>query len=95
MAKRMYVQFCRIDELETWEPELAEKLKKEGYVFHQGVKYRLQKDRRYVERIDAFLCKHPEPDNSSIAEPNQEKHLAKLIGFGPNQKKLLEVANQK
>ncbi len=91
MAKRMYVQFCRLDELETWEPELAKKLKKDNYVFLDGVKYRLT-PRGYVERIDAFLCKHPDARNKSLSEPTQEKHLAKLIGQPLNQTRLLEVS---
>jgi len=90
MAKRMYCQFCRIDELEEWEPELAKRLKKEGYVFLDGVKYRLT-PRGYVERLDAFLCKHPESTNKSLAEPDQEKHLAKLIHQSLNQTRLLEA----
>ena len=93
MAKRMYTQFCRLDELETWEPELASLLKKEGYAFIDDVKYHLTK-RGYVERLDAFLCKHPESTNRSLAEPDQEKHLAKFIHQPLNQTKLLEVANQ-
>ncbi len=88
MAKRLYTQFCRLDELEPWEPELFEELKKEGFAFHDGVKYRLTK-RGYVERLDAFLCKHPEPWNRSLAEPDQEKHLAKLIGQPLNQTRLV------
>lgn len=89
MAKRMYTQFCRLDELECWEPELAKKLKEEGFVFLDGVKYRLTK-RGYVERLDAFLCKHPEKTNKSLAEPDQEKHLAKLIHQPLNQRLLFE-----
>ena len=90
MAKRMYVQFCRFDELETWEPELAKKLKEEKYMFQDGVKYRLT-PRGYVEKIDAFLCKHPNPENKSLSEPTQEKHLAKLISQPLCQRKLLEM----
>jgi len=90
MAKRLYTQFCRLDELEPWEPELFRRLKEEGFVFQNGVKYRLTK-RGYVERLDAFLCKHPEPTNKSVAEPDQEKHLARLIGQPLNQRKLLDV----
>jgi len=82
MAKRLYVQYCRIDELMTWNPDLAKELQQKKYVFKDGVKYKL-KPNGYIERIDAFLCAHPEPDNPSIAEPHCEKHKAKLIGYDP------------
>jgi len=82
MAKRLYVQYCRIDELEFWDQELAKELKEKKYVFKDGVKYKLT-PKDYVEKIDAFLCAHPEPDNPSISEPHFEKHKAKLIGYNP------------
>jgi len=88
MAKRLYVQYCRIDELIEWEPELAKELQEKKYVFKNGVKYKLTL-KGYVERIDAFLCAHPEPNNPSISEPHFEKHKAKLIGYNPKfQRKL-------
>ena len=82
MAKRLYVQYCRIDELEFWDQDLAKELKEKKYVFKDGVKYKLT-PKDYVEKIDAFLCAHPEPDNPSISEPHFEKHKAKLIGYNP------------
>jgi hypothetical protein len=98
MAKRLYVQYCRIDEFELWYPKLAKELKnaplgknESRYLFNNGVKYKLTK-KGYVERIDAFLCAHPEPENPSISEPHFEKHKAKLIGYNPKfQTRLLDV----
>jgi hypothetical protein len=85
----MYVQYCRIDELKDWDLKLADELSaqpedKKGnrYLCINNVKYRLKKN-GYVERIDVFLCAHPEPGNPSIAEPHFEKHKAKLIGYDP------------
>ena len=87
---RLYEQYCRIDELETWEPELAKEIAEKKYVFKDGIKYRINKD-NMVLRIDAFLCANPDPNNRSIVEPNKEKHLVKLIGQPLNQTKLLEI----
>jgi hypothetical protein len=102
MAKRLYVQYCRIDELRDWYPDLAKELEAQPfgknnsrYLFKDGVKYKLTK-KDYVERIDAVLCAHPEPDNSSVAEPNFEKHKARLIGYNPKiQRKLFDAITSK
>jgi len=93
---RLYEQYCRLDELETWEPELAKELTesahvlKEKYVYKDGVKYRINED-DMVLRIDAFLCANPDPTNRSIVEPNKEKHKARVIGRKRFQSRLLEV----
>lgn len=89
MAKRLYVDYCRIDELADWEPQLAKDLIEKKYVFKDGVKYKLTV-KGYVERIDAFLCAHPEPNNQSLSEPYFEKHKVKWIKQKPNQRRLLE-----
>jgi len=80
MALRLYVQYCHIEELDSFEPEVAAALRKSEnhYLFKDGIKYRLN-PQGYVDRVDAFLCAHPEPDNPSISEPQKEKHKAKLI----------------
>jgi hypothetical protein len=95
MAKRLYVQYCRIDELMDWEPELAKELQQKKYVFKNGVKYKLT-PKDYVERIDAFLCAHPEPENPSLSEPHFEKHKAKLIKRNPRfQSSLYDIITEK
>lgn len=86
MALRLYVQYCHIEDLDSFEPEVAAALRKSPnhYLFKNGVKYKLNLQ-GYVDRIDAFLCAHPEPENPSISEPNKEKHKAKFIPPRKNQ----------
>jgi hypothetical protein len=57
MALRLYVQYCHIEELDSFEPEVAAALRKspDRYLFKDGIKYRLN-PQGYVDRIDAFLC---------------------------------------
>ena len=94
MALRLYVQYCHIEELDDFEPEVAKELRKEwgksNYYFKDGIKYRINSG-GYVDRIDAYLCAHPEPRNPSISEPQKEKHKAKLIPPKKNQLLLIPL----
>ena len=85
--RRLYTEYCHIDDLETWDKELAAQLREKKYVFKDGVKYVLNTV-GYIHRIDAFLCAHPEPENPSITEPNKEKHKARILGRKRGQTKL-------
>jgi hypothetical protein len=84
------VEYCQIEDLTPWNPELASQLKEKGYVYQDGVKYVLNKS-GYVHRIDAFLCANPDPKSSSITEPNKEKHKARFLPQRRGQKRLLEI----
>jgi len=92
MALRLYVQYCHIEDLDSFEPDVAAALResKNGYLFKDGVKYRLNKQ-GFVDKIDAFLCAHPEPENPNISEPQKEKHKAKLIPPRKNQQLLSQL----
>jgi hypothetical protein len=90
MYRRLFTQYCRIDELQQWEPDLARQLRQDKYVYKDGVKYKLNK-RGIVERIDAFLCANPDPKSPSITEPRMEKFKARYCGQPPGQKRLLEA----
>jgi len=87
---RLYEQYCRLDELYDWEPELAKLIEEKGYIFQEGVKYKLNED-KMVLKIDAHLCAYPEPSNPSITEPSKEKHKARVFGPKPNQTRLSEL----
>ena len=84
---RLYTQYCRLDELEDWDQELANLLKQNNYVFKDGVKYQ-NNGKGYINKIEAYLCQDPNPNHSSISEPNTEKRKAAVIGYDKKQKKL-------
>ena len=88
--RRLYTEYCHIDDLEAWNKQLAAELREKRYVLLDGVKYVLNAV-GYVHRIDAFLCANPDPKNPSITEPNKEKHKARILGRKRGQK-LLEVS---
>jgi hypothetical protein len=86
--RRLYSQHCHISDLDIWNPQLAEKLKKEKYVFLNGVKFKLNKKGSHVHRIAANKCKYPSPRDPRITEPDTEKAKARMIGRLPNQQRL-------
>ena len=88
--RRLYTDHCHINDLEIWDPQLAELIKKKRYVCIKGVKYKLNRKGTHIHRIAAELCAYPSPLNSSIREPEKEKHKARVLGRRKEQKKLLE-----
>jgi len=86
--RRLYTEYCHIDDLDPWNPELARQLRERKYVCLDGVKHRLNSV-GYVHRIDAFLYASPDPLNPSITEPNKEKHKARIIGRSPKSQREL------
>ena len=81
----MYTDYCRIDELEMWDPEFAEIIKAKKNIKVNGYIYHLTRTGQYIYRIherDSF-------NGKSWREPEQEKHLAKRI-IPLNQRRLLE-----
>lgn len=76
---RYFTEHCHINELEIWNPELANELKALGVgktlfknLHGHIVKYRLNKKGSHVHRIPAKLT--TKPLSESVAEPNTEKH---------------------
>jgi len=75
----MYATYCRLDELEVWEPNLVEKLKDQKQVEENGYFYNLTRKNNIVIRIPADLKDywkrgHTE-EKAKIVDPAQKKLL--------------------
>ena len=88
---RLFTRYCHIEDLQIWNPELAEELKEKRYVFRNGVKYKLNKKGSHVHMIPAKLCKDPRPESDKITEPDTEKSKSAILGKLKQQKTLQEV----
>lgn len=90
---RIYTMYCRISDLDNWEPELYailnEKVKAKDFKdFTIGrYIYHIVKNAIIVQRIHI----NDSRDGKTHREPEQEKAMAKRGWYNPGQTKLLEL----
>jgi len=87
---RLYTSYCRLDELEDWEPKIAEQVKKlkdckiQGYIYHLNEK--------------GFVCRIYEADSidgKSYREPRTERRLMLRIGLKGQTKLNCDIIREK